>query len=65
MNIFVNQMPHSLPAGATLVDAIALTQVQMPFAVAVNLQFVPQSVHAAHHLAEGDRIDIISPVSGG
>ena len=65
MNILINQHPFTLPPGATLTDAIALIEAQMPFAVAVNLQFVPQSACARHLLAEGDRIDIISPVTGG
>ena len=65
MNVFINQVPHAMPPGATLVDAIALLQAKPPFAAAVNLQFVPKTQYAEHQLHLDDRIDIIAPVTGG
>ena len=65
MNVFINQMPHTLPPGATLDDAIAVLQAKPPFAAAVNLQFVPKTRYAEHQLHPDDRIDIIAPVTGG
>jgi sulfur carrier protein len=35
------------------------------FAAAVNLQFVPRTAYALHRLGEGDRIEIIAPITGG
>lgn len=65
MNVFINQAPHTLPAGATLADAIDLLQAKPPFAAAVNLQFVPKTQYAEKTLHNDDRIDIIAPVTGG
>ena len=65
MNVFINQVPQELDAGATLERAIALVQAQPPFAAAVNLVFVPNSQYGQKVLHAEDRIDIISPVTGG
>jgi sulfur carrier protein len=65
MNVFINQIPHTLTAGATLADAVALLQAKPPFAAAVNLQFVPKTQYAHQLLQADDRIDIIAPVTGG
>lgn len=65
MNVFINQLPHELPEGATLADAVALLQAKPPFAAAINLQFVPNTQYAQKLLQGNDRIDIIAPVTGG
>lgn len=65
MNVFINQVAHDLPDGATLADAIALLQARPPFAAAVNLQFVPNTQYTQKLLQPDDRIDIIAPVTGG
>ena len=47
----------SIPLGsATEVDTLA---------VALNTQFVPKSQYASQALHEGDRLEVISPVTGG
>ena len=65
MKVFINQVEHELPLGATLADAIALLQAKPPFAAAVNLEFVPNKQYARKPLQHDDRIDIIAPVTGG
>lgn len=65
MNVFINQTAVDLPAGATVADAVAHLNPRPPFAVAVNLQFVPGARYAAHALQAGDQIEIIAPVTGG
>ena len=65
MNVTVNQKPVELPEGAKVADAIAQLQAKPPFAVAVNLEFVPKTRYDQHLLAAGDSIEIISPVTGG
>ena len=65
MQVFINQIPHDLPVGATLADAIALLPDRPPFAAAVNLQFVPNTQYTQQLLQRDDRIDIISPITGG
>ncbi len=65
MNILINQTPRELPDGATLADAIAAVGARPPFAVAVNTVFVPNTRYAQQLLQAGDRVEIISPVTGG
>ncbi|QNN55503.1 sulfur carrier protein ThiS [Diaphorobacter ruginosibacter] len=65
MNVTVNQKDIALPDNATVADLVAQMQARPPFAVAVNLQFVPNTRYAQHALAAGDAVEIISPVTGG
>ena len=67
LQVRINDRPHTLPAPATLADALALAAeiATPPFAVAVNRVFVPRSAYRAQVLAEGDRIEVIRPVTGG
>ena len=65
MQVFINQQPHELPSGATLADAVRALQPQAPYAAALNLQFVPRSAYAQQTLHDGDRVEIIAPVTGG
>lgn len=65
MNITLNQQAIELQADATVADALAQMQARPPFAVAVNTVFVPKGQYASHLLQEGDRMEVISPVTGG
>lgn len=69
MKVLINNAEHELPEGAMLAHAVdaavAALQLQPPFAAAVNQQFVPRTRYALQPLAENDRIEIISPVTGG
>ena len=65
MKITLNQNATELPASATVADALAQMQAKPPFAVAVNTVFVPKSQNTAHVLNEGDKVEVISPVTGG
>jgi len=65
MKVIINKQEHELPATATLADAIAVIEAKPPFAAAVNTQFVPKTQYVRHPLREGDRVEIISPVTGG
>ena len=65
MNILINNLPVELPDDATLDDAVHHAQPRPPFAAAVNKTFVPRTRYGATLLAEGDRIDLIAPVTGG
>ncbi|MBU0590545.1 MAG: sulfur carrier protein ThiS [Gammaproteobacteria bacterium] len=65
MKVSINKISHELPAGATLADAIARVEARPPFAAAVNMKFVPNTQYKQTPLAADDRIDIISPVTGG
>ena len=65
MKVQINSHDHELPSGATLADAIALLQPAPPFAAAVNMRFVPNTRYRDTPLVEGDRIEVIAPVTGG
>lgn len=65
MKVYINQVLHEFAPGATLGDAVVRVQARPPFAAAVNLQFVPNSQYAQTPLQSDDRIDIITPVTGG
>ena len=60
IQVWINQTAYP-----TLADAVAAAQVQPPFAAAVNLQFVPRHRYADHALHDQDRIELISPITGG
>lgn len=65
MKVVINKNPHELPLGATLAQAIAAIEARPPFAAAVNRQFVPNTQYTQQLLHADDRVDIISPVTGG
>ena len=65
MNVSLNQQPTELPAQASVQDALALLQPRPPFAVAVNTVFVPRAQYESCLLREGDRVEVIAPVTGG
>ena len=65
ITVTVNNKPCELPANATVAEALAAVQAQLPYAVAVNTTFVPAAQHASHPLQDGDRMEVISPVTGG
>ena len=65
MRVLINQVAYELPDAASLAEAVAAAAATPPFAVAVNLQFVPRTQYQAVALQVDDRIEIISPVTGG
>ena len=65
MNIRINKLVYDLPAGASLADAISAFKPALPFAAAINTQFVPKTNYTQTLLKPGDEIEIIRPVTGG
>jgi sulfur carrier protein len=65
MRVIVNEKEYELPHQSMVSDALAIIQAKPPYAVAVNLQFVPKSQHAQYALNENDQVEIIAPVTGG
>jgi sulfur carrier protein len=66
MRIVLNGERYPLDEGATvaaLVDALALKGRRI--AVEVNEEVVPRSRHAAHHLKDGDRVEVVHAIGGG
>lgn len=65
MRVIVNQMEFDLPQNSMIRDALALINAKPPYAVAVNLNFVPKTQHHEFILKENDQVEIIAPVTGG
>ena len=65
MRIIANQIPRDLPADSRITDLLTMIEARPPYAVAVNLQFVPKTRHAEYVLHEDDQVEIIAPVTGG
>ena len=54
-----------MPVTSSVADALALRNPKPPYAVAVNLEFVPNNQYQSVLLKTDDRIEIISPITGG
>lgn len=65
MRVIANQIPRELPSNSRITDLLAIIEAKLPYAVAVNLQFVPKTRHAEYILQENDQVEIIAPVTGG
>ena len=65
MRVIVNQLEYELPMQSVVTDVLALINAKPPYAVAVNLQFVPKNQHSQFSLNENDQIEVIAPVTGG
>jgi sulfur carrier protein len=65
MRVIANQIPRELPSNSRITDLLAMIEARPPYAVAVNLQFVPKTRHAEYILHENDQVEIITPVTGG
>lgn len=65
MNIELNDERINIEIGSTLAQLILTQNVQGAFAIAVNMQFVPQSSYAQTVLIEGDKVELLKPMQGG
>jgi sulfur carrier protein len=66
VRIRLNGADHTLPAPATLEALLAQCgYAGRRVAVEVNREIVPRSRHAAHHLADGDVVEIVQALGGG
>jgi thiamine biosynthesis protein ThiS len=66
MEITVNGQPRQVVEGITITQLLDELQLSgKPVAVEVNLSLAPKARHAEHHLAQGDRLEIVTLVGGG
>ena len=65
MRVTINAAAFELPDAARVADAVRAAAATPPFAVAVNLQFVPRKDYERVVLYAGDAIEIIAPITGG
>jgi sulfur carrier protein len=65
MRVIVNQIEHEVPQGSLVSQVLEQVQAKPPFAVAVNLRFLPKTQYTKYTLQENDQIEVIAPVTGG
>jgi sulfur carrier protein len=65
IKIIINNESYEMPVTSSVADALALRNPKPPYAVAVNLEFVPNNQYQSVLLKPDDRIEIISPITGG
>lgn len=66
INITVNGDSRELGSPATIVDLTSALALQgKRFAVEVNGEIVPASMHASHELSAGDKVEIVGAIGGG
>lgn len=65
IQVLINQKAVPLAADTPLAEALAQQAFSPPYAVAINTQFVPRSAYAQTLLKSGDRVEVITPVTGG
>jgi len=66
VQVSVNGEPREIAKGATVAQLLETLELAGKYvAVEVNLELVPRGRHAAHRLAEGDRLEIVTLVGGG
>jgi sulfur carrier protein len=66
MHVQVNGETRELPAGTTVADLVAdLAAAGQRFAVEVNEELVPRSLHGGRALADGDRVEVVHAIGGG
>ena len=66
MDIQLNGQTSTLVADCTIAGLLELEGfAQRRVAVEVNGEIVPRSLHAAHALVEGDRVEIVHALGGG
>jgi sulfur carrier protein len=66
MRIWLNGEPREAADDITVAEFLSeLNLAPQRVAVEVNLELVPRAEHAARHLAEDDRLEVVTLVGGG
>ena len=66
MHITVNDDSRSVATGMTVAELLAALELNpRHVAVEINGVLVPRERHAAHALADGDQLEVVTLVGGG
>jgi sulfur carrier protein len=66
VQVKLNGEPRELPAGSTVVEAVAaLTAAASGVAAAVNGEVVPRGTWSGTFLRDGDQVEVVTAVQGG
>lgn len=61
----LNGQPLLLPTALNLAQALQQWRPEGPVAVAINGKFIPRSHYDHTLLADGDAVELLTPVAGG
>ncbi len=65
IEISVNSQPSTIHKNMMVLDYLHDEKIEGRFLVVINDEVLPKSSYANTQLNAGDRIDIMSPISGG
>jgi sulfur carrier protein len=66
VEITLNGQPRQVDDGLTIAGLLDQLRLADKFvAVEVNFELIPRAQHADHHLADSDRLEIVTLVGGG
>ncbi|MBK6658203.1 MAG: sulfur carrier protein ThiS [Proteobacteria bacterium] len=65
MRVMLNGASREVPAALSIAELIALLEVRGRYAVEVNGEIVPRSLHAEQQLRDGDRVEVVAAIGGG
>jgi sulfur carrier protein len=65
LRVMLNGASREVPAALSIAELIALLEVRGRYAVEVNGEIVPRSLHAEQRLSEGDRVEVVAAIGGG
>jgi sulfur carrier protein len=65
ISIQLNAVETTINAGMTLDDYIQKSEIGGRFIMVVNDQIVPKSAYRETMINDGDKLDVMSPISGG
>ena len=64
MQVIINLKPFQTSA-KSLQDLLAEISPKSPYGIAQNGTFIPKSAYSSTPVTDGDKIEVISPVTGG
>lgn len=65
VSVMLNGERRALPSAVSIADLITLLEVRGRYAVEVNGEIVPRSLHGEHRLNDGDRVEVVAAIGGG
>ena len=66
LELQINGKPRQFPPGSNVGNLIATLQLEgKRFAIELNGEIVPRSLHAATSLHSGDKLEVVVAVGGG
>lgn len=65
LRVMLNGESRELQAEVSIAELIALLEVRGRYAVEVNGEIVPRSLHGEQRLHDGDRVEVVAAIGGG